>query len=728
MKQKLLLLAASLLVAALPIIGSAQNYLRVYNPQASWRTAPANIDEAIFTLAPHGAYTEVGMYLTFSAKGAESLFTPDLPLEVRFDFQLPREAMVTDSWLWVDDQIIQAKILDRWTASQIYESIVNRRRDPSILFKEGSGRYRLQIYPLPMGKSRKVKLTFLVPNSWSENEVKMAIPESLVSLSRNVPDLQLRVFPSAEWTNPRVYTHPDVPFRDFSTPELGSFKAATIPRNYLSTNKQLEIAFDAPWKEGVYLSRYGSGSEGYYQLGVLPFRVLGAAQILPPQRVLVLLHYNPEKVLGITLQTYLQTIRDQLIKKVRPGDFINVMVASLSPSPVAPTWVAATESNIQHLFQQAESSAISSSNLPTLIGKGISWIGEQKTGGKMLLFANSSAEGDPTVANPLLNELSALDHSASTPCFIADFQNINATSYYIGGTNYRGNEYFYYNLSRQTKGDYLLMTSCCGQSDLPRLAERILDLLYIEKAQVDFHTSLKQGFCFNRYPLLSESTEESLDLTKPIFQIGRYQGQWPFLVELSGSLHQNLFFNGIAMDESVLSPSDSTLKTLWHGYYIRHLEENAPNNRTTGEIIGLSLKERILSRYTAFLCLEPSLGGEPCPTCTDQSKGEVTSIPNRSLDSLLQVTFSPNPFSEQTIIRFAFRKGLDLASFRISICNALGQEVKTFTGLPAGKIHDLSLTWDGSASSGQQVPSGMYFLTLQGPEGKAAYPVAFERR
>ncbi|MBP9075211.1 MAG: hypothetical protein KBG02_00005, partial [Haliscomenobacter sp.] len=66
--------------------------------------------------------------------------------------------------------------------------------------------------------------------------------------------------------------------------------------------------------------------------------------------------------------------------------------------------------------------------------------------------------------------------------------------------------------------------------------------------------------------------------------------------------------------------------------------------------------------------------------------------------------------------------------FRISICNALGQEVKTFTGLPAGKIHDLSLTWDGTASSGQQVPSGMYFLTLQGPEGKAAYPVAFERR
>ena len=136
MKQKLLLLVASLLIASFPIICSAQFYLRVYDPQASWRTAPVNIDEAIVTLAPHGAYTEVGMYLTFSAKGAESLFAPDLPLEVRFEFQLPREAMVTDSWLWVDDQIIQAKILDRWTASQIYESIVNRRRDPSILFKD----------------------------------------------------------------------------------------------------------------------------------------------------------------------------------------------------------------------------------------------------------------------------------------------------------------------------------------------------------------------------------------------------------------------------------------------------------------------------------------------------------------------------------------------------------------------------------------------------------------
>ncbi|MBK6949407.1 MAG: hypothetical protein IPH16_16255 [Haliscomenobacter sp.] len=476
------------------------------------------------------------------------------------------------------------------------------------------------------------------------------------------------------------------------------------------------------------MSRYGSANEGYYQLGVLPSKVLGAAQILPPQRVLVLLHYNPEKVLGITLQTYLQTIRDQLIKKLRPQDFVNVVAANLSPSPVSPSWLPATETNIQYLFQQVQASAISSSNLPTLIGKGISWVGEQKTGGKILLFANSSAEGDPTVANPLLNELSALENSASTPCFIADFQNINTTSYYIGGTRYRGNEYFYANLARQTKGDYLLMASCCGQNNLSLLSERILDLLHAEKAQVDFHTSLKQGFCFNRFSLFTGSDEESIDLNQPIFQIGRYQGQWPFLVELSGSLNQHLFFNAISMDESALSPADSTLKTLWNGYYIRNLEENTPSNRTIGEIIGLSLKERILSLYTAFLCLEPSLGGEPCPTCTDQSKGEVTSIPDRPLDSLAQVTFSPNPFSEQVIIRFAFREGLDLSSYRISIRNALGQEVRVFADLPSGKIHDLSLTWDGSASSGQKVPSGMYFLTLQGPEGKAAYPVAFERR
>ncbi|MBK6949406.1 MAG: hypothetical protein IPH16_16250 [Haliscomenobacter sp.] len=178
MKTKLPLLAATFLFAAYPFLCSAQFYLRVSDPQATWKNAPATIEEAVFTLAPHGAFTEVGMYLTFSAKGSESLFAPDLPLEVRFEFQLPKEAMVTDSWLWVDDQIIQAKILDRWTASQIYESIVNRRRDPSILFKDYSGRYRLQIYPLPMGKSRKVKLTFLVPNSWSENEVKWLFPKA----------------------------------------------------------------------------------------------------------------------------------------------------------------------------------------------------------------------------------------------------------------------------------------------------------------------------------------------------------------------------------------------------------------------------------------------------------------------------------------------------------------------------------------------------------------------
>lgn len=148
------------------LIGKAQQTsFVVLNPQQNWYQYSATLEEATITLRPVGLYTEVGLYLTVSAKEAQ--FQKGTQLEAVLNFSLPANSIVNDSWLWIDTTIIRAKILDRWTASTIYENIVNRRKDPSILTKEVNGRYTLRIYPLIMGESRKVKINYLVPGNWS---------------------------------------------------------------------------------------------------------------------------------------------------------------------------------------------------------------------------------------------------------------------------------------------------------------------------------------------------------------------------------------------------------------------------------------------------------------------------------------------------------------------------------------------------------------------------------
>ena len=95
------------------------------------------IEEAVVSVHPKGIYMEVGHIPdVLCARGVLFCSAQDT-LEVEYFFSLPDGAVVTDSWLWVEDVIIRADIQDAWTAQETYENIVRRRRDPSILYKRG---------------------------------------------------------------------------------------------------------------------------------------------------------------------------------------------------------------------------------------------------------------------------------------------------------------------------------------------------------------------------------------------------------------------------------------------------------------------------------------------------------------------------------------------------------------------------------------------------------------
>lgn len=716
MKNQRFLLVLAVLIGS-SAVAAQTNRLYVLDPQFSWQQQQGTIEEAIFTLKPQGVYTEVGMYLTLSA--LNTTFAEGQQLEIVLDFNLPVEAIVNDSWLWVDKDIIRAKILDRWTASTIYENIVNRRKDPSVLYKNGQGRYQLRIYPLIKGKSRQVKINYLVPASWTETEVVTTLPASLLTVSKKAPDMQVRFWPSDTWKDPRVITHPDIPVRSINLPELGNTLVATIPGSYLISSRNIELGFSSPMKNGVFLTRYGTGEEGFYQLAVLPASILNLNQELPSRRLMVLIQYNPANTTGITKDQLLSTIRDQLAAALRPKDYFNVQVAGLNTTPLSPDWMPATAEQISNTFKTLQTTTISSANLPTLLAGGIRFVVEKQQGGSILLFGNSSLEGDPGVANSLISELSVLKGSAPVPCYFADYQNRNQTGFYVNGTYYYGNQYFYLNWSKLTKGDYLSW-SCCG--NLSDLSKRILELAFALNATLDFHTSLQNGFCYNRYTISGGTG--GTDLQKPILQVGKYQGKWPFEIELAGNYDNQLFLNGIVLDAASTAAGDSATRAAWAGNHVRALE-TSPSTRDIVEIINTSLAERVLSLYTAFLCLEPAQGGEPCLNCADESKGEVTSTQNPLRDSIARVAFSPNPFRDRVLIQLTFAELVDLSAYRLSIFNNIGQEVRRFDEMPAGRIRDLELQWNGRGASGEALPGGLYFFAIQGAKGKASYPLLY---
>ena len=263
------------------------NQLRVGDPRNSWQTYQGTIEEASLTVAPKGLFMEYGLTLTFSSRGTIWTEVKDT-LEVTLNFDLPENAMITDSWLWFGDDTIKAVILDRWTASSIYESIVQRRRDPSILFKQSANQYELRIFPMAASETRKVKITYLVPVSWNKTNVTASLPLPILKTSLTLPSkLTVTTRENEQWKNAVITGDESLVWTNKTDEIFGENKTVEIPSTKFSNN--LKIGFDTPLSNGYYFSKFKNGDEGFYQLALSPASFINSTGA---KKVAVLVDYD----------------------------------------------------------------------------------------------------------------------------------------------------------------------------------------------------------------------------------------------------------------------------------------------------------------------------------------------------------------------------------------------------------------------------------------------------
>ncbi len=78
--------------------------------------------------------------------------------ETRFNFQLNPNQAVTHFQLMLGDTYRDGSIEERWKATQAYNAVVGKRIDPALLQKNYGNTYTLNVYPVPAGGCRKVKI------------------------------------------------------------------------------------------------------------------------------------------------------------------------------------------------------------------------------------------------------------------------------------------------------------------------------------------------------------------------------------------------------------------------------------------------------------------------------------------------------------------------------------------------------------------------------------------
>jgi Ca-activated chloride channel family protein len=687
----------SCLFFLLALSGYSYTQLRVGDPRNSWYTSQGNIEEASLTIRPKGLFMEYGLYLTFSPKG--SYWTnPQDTLEVILNFDLPENAIVHDSWLWIGNDIIKAKLLDKWTASTIYENIVKRRRDPSILMKQSATQYELRVFPMAGNQTRKVKITYLMPLKWNKSNVTASLPIDILNSSYYKPS----VFPIFTWTNnewnlPSIVGDPDIKFVAKNDATFGDYHEALIPSSKYSTNNNLKIAYNAPLENGIYFSPYSQDTtkEGIYQLAIFPDQFFNATS---SKKAAILVDYDASNT-TITSKELLNSIKSEMLVNLSAKDSFNLVFSNLSIKRYSNKWISASKENIESAFNSLTNPLSSYSNLGALLNDGIDFVKKNGNNGKIILISDGDQYGDFQVANVLVNDLVKL-MNPKIPIHISDYQTVNYPYYYNNGQMYMGNDYFYINLSRVTLGSYHTIRNNSNLSDIISGAFRFLGGSI---NSFDLHTSMKSGFCYSRYSLNDASNIAYVN--DAILQVGKFKGDFPFLIEVSGEYNNEIFSEVIEIPKPENVYNDSITETVWAGQYIKKLESGFQSNDIINEVIYSSLSERVLSQYTSFICLEDT--NDICNNCQDESK--LTDVDNMTAgqDSLLVY---PNPFTDKVTISLMCQEPRDVKE--LSIIDLTGSVIYQFN---SGELHQgkNTIIWNGTSARGDKVKAGVYMLVYK---------------
>lgn len=667
---------------------SAINSLIVTDPRNTRNVFQGTIEEASLSVRPSGVFLEYGLYLTFSSRGTPLNSSKDT-LEVVLNFELPENAIVFDSWLWIGSDIVKANILDRWTASSIYEGIVNRRKDPSILFKKSASQYELRVFPMAGNSTRKVKITYLMPAFLGKQNLEAALPSTIIQTSKNATNmLSIFAFPDSIWTDPKILNDESIPFTNEKDSIFGNFKRTFVISSKLLTHPK--ITFKKNTNKEILLSRFQNGSESIYQLALLPDAFFENVKI---RKVAVLIDFDITNT-NLSVNEILNEVKQQLFINLEDRDSFNLIFSNLFVKRYSEKWISASSYNIDSVFTSLLNPLSTFSNLPALMTNGIDFVQKNGNDGMIFLLSNSDNYGEFGSANRIISDIIAV-MNPKIPFHIADYQSINFPTYVFNNQFYYGNEYLYENLARLTTGSFNKVRTVLTLSNIISEAFRNISGSI---TSFDLHTKLDTGFCYSRFFISGKNNVTSI--SEPIIQIGKYKGKFPFKIEISGEYNNEIISKELAIQENEVINGDRSLVTCWTGQLIKGLESLPKSNNLVNEIITNSLQERVLSVYTAFLCVEDT--NAICYDCLDESKLVNTKNTHFDLDSIIVF---PNPFSDQLTVELICKTIPKQAN--MSIFSITGTLIHSFdvSHLTTGKN---VFTWNC-----ENLPGGIYLLNYK---------------
>lgn len=81
-------------------------------------------------------------------------------LEGVFYFPLPQDASISGFGMWIGQELVEADVVEKQRAREIYETILRERRDPGLLEWTGGNLFKARVFPIGAHSEKRIKISY----------------------------------------------------------------------------------------------------------------------------------------------------------------------------------------------------------------------------------------------------------------------------------------------------------------------------------------------------------------------------------------------------------------------------------------------------------------------------------------------------------------------------------------------------------------------------------------
>ncbi len=189
-------------------------------------------------------------------------------LEGVFHFPLPQDASISGFGMWIGNDLVEADIVEKQRAREIYETILRERRDPGLLEWTAGNLFKARVFPIEAFSEKRVKIVYTQVLSLRANRYRYSYGlRSDLLRTKPLRELSLTVTVNSALPLKAV----TCPTHTVRTQQTGHSAQVEFAAQEYSPNRDFEVVCEIDAKQSdVVVVPHRRGDDGYLLVQLTP--------------------------------------------------------------------------------------------------------------------------------------------------------------------------------------------------------------------------------------------------------------------------------------------------------------------------------------------------------------------------------------------------------------------------------------------------------------------------